>query len=72
MKAEGLKAGIPDVAMFWPTSSYHGLFIEFKYGKNKPTDLQRDKIALLKGRGYYCCVCYSLEEAITQVKEYLK
>lgn len=72
MKKEGLKAGMPDVAMFWPTQLYHGMFIEFKYGKNKPTDFQKAMIAKLKAQGYYCCICYDLESAIKEVKEYLR
>ena len=37
LKAEGVKAGIPDIFMAIPKKEFNGLFIELKEGKNKPT-----------------------------------
>ena len=70
LRDEGMKAGIPDVAIMIPSSPYHGMFIEFKIHPNKPTEEQLLMIGRL--RGYYCVrVCYSLEEAMEAVREYL-
>lgn len=42
LKAEGVLKGISDI--FWPhpRGGYHGLYIEFKNGKNKLTKEQRE------------------------------
>lgn len=71
MKAEGLKKGIPDVVIFHPTEKYHGMFIEFKDGKKKLSPEQANMIELLSARGYNCCVCWTLESAIKEVRGYL-
>jgi len=80
MKQEGLKRGVPD--LFLPTIGdefgeyedyYHanGLFIEMKYGKNKPTEEQLWWIEALREEGYWAEACYSADEAIAVIKEYL-
>jgi hypothetical protein len=37
LKEEGQKAGVPDICLPVPRGEYHGLYIEMKYGRNKPT-----------------------------------
>lgn len=37
MKAEGVKAGVPDVFLPIACGGYHGLWLELKVGKNKPS-----------------------------------
>lgn len=71
LKAEGLKAGIPDVFMSVVTDKYPGLYIEFKIKPNKPSDIQEKKISSLKSQGYRCEIIYDLDAAIALVKEYL-
>lgn len=72
LKAQGVTAGVPDIFMAVPHVNYHGLFIEFKAGKNKPTALQAAFINRLRDAEYKVDVCYSYEEARTIVIEYLK
>lgn len=67
----GLTPGIPDVFCAIPTKKYSGLFIEFKYGKNKLTPAQEKMIPLLQAMGYQCSICYSAEEAINVFIEYV-
>jgi hypothetical protein len=55
-----------------PNDSFAGLFIEFKYGANKATGLQNAFIARLREVGYCATICYSLDEAIEAVEDYLK
>jgi hypothetical protein len=77
MKAEGVKAGVPDI--FLPIAryskrlkeSYIGLFIEMKFGKNKPTKKQQSWIDDLRKRGYRVEVCYSAQEAREVIADYL-
>lgn len=71
MKAEGLKAGVPDIFLPAPMGGYHGLWIEMKHGKNKPTERQKTWLAYLKKCGYCTAVCYGAKEAKEAIKAYL-
>lgn len=42
MRSEGLRAGVPDICLPVAKKRYHGLFVEMKVGKNKPTALLND------------------------------
>ena len=59
LKAEGVKAGVPDVA--WPVArgGFIGLAIEFKHGDGNPTKEQRARIDKLQQEGWCVCVCWS-------------
>lgn len=72
LKKEGVKAGVPDISLDYPMGSFHGLKIEMKVGKNKPTEKQLDWMNRLKEAGYKVLVCYSSLEAIKEIKGYLK
>ena len=69
---QGVKAGVPD--LFLPVSRgvYHGLFIELKYGKNKPTEKQTEWLTNLNEQGYAVAVCYGCDEASEKILKYLK
>ncbi len=71
-KAAGTKAGVPDLFLPVPRAEYHGLFVELKAGKNRPTEAQREWLTELGRMGYRTAVCYSLDEAIREIKGYLK
>ena len=71
LKAEGAKPGVPDVFLPVPRSGYHGLWIEMKYGRNKPTKRQALWIDALQRHGYFVRVCYSAEEAKAVICAYL-
>lgn len=68
---EGLKKGIPDYFLAWPSNGYHGLFIELKYGKNKCSLEQLDWIDKLRVADYMVEVCYGFEKARDMVIDYL-
>lgn len=72
LKRQGVKAGVPDVCLPVPSSGRHGLYIEMKYGKNKPTEKQRAWLTALKNQGYAVAVCYSWEQAQTVICKYLQ
>jgi len=72
LKAEGVKAGVPDIFFPLPKKPYHGLWIEMKYGKNKLTKEQEKWLNFLNERGYKAIVCYSSEEAIDVIRGYIK
>jgi len=71
MKAEGVKAGVPDILLACPRDGFHGLFIEMKAGKNRTTKNQNEWIQRLLGAGYLAVVCYSFEEAKKEIMDYL-
>lgn len=71
LKAQGVKAGVPDLCLPVPHGSYHGLFIELKYGKNKTTDKQEWWLAQLAAQGYKTAVCYGADEAMDTIAHYL-
>jgi hypothetical protein len=76
MKDEGLKSGVPDIFLPVPKlvdSKWvaFGLYIEMKYKKNKLLVNQKKWLKDLEDQGYQCNVCYSCEEAIEVIEEYL-
>jgi hypothetical protein len=70
-KAAGVKAGVPDLFLPVPRGQYHGLFVELKAGKNKPDEAQTAWLTELGRMGYRTAVCYTLDEAIREIKMYL-
>lgn len=68
----GLKKGVPDVVLPVPHGEYVGLYIEMKYGKNRPTQEQKDWLAFLKSVGHYTDVAYNWQEASEKILWYLK
>lgn len=73
MSREGVKRGIFDVFLPYATKrGYHGLYIEFKFGKNKLTAEQKEFVAYVESAGYKTAVAYSAEEAIEVLEEYLR
>lgn len=72
MKAEGVKAGVPDICLPVARSTYHGLFIELKVGKNRPTSRQAAWLKTLSAQGYHAVVCYGYEEAKDTIVKYLE
>lgn len=70
--AEGLRPGVPDVCLPVPNRKYHGLFIEMKVGRNKPTDNQQFWLSSLAEQGYCTDVAYGWLDAKTIIENYLK
>ena len=70
-KREGLRKGIPDLCLDVPCGGYHGLRIEMKVKPNKPSPEQREVMVYLAKADYRVCLCYSAQEAITEIKVYL-
>ncbi len=74
MKAEGLRAGVPDWML--PVSQggnhfYSGLAIEFKRPGGKLTKAQEEYHALLKQEGWCVAICYDWKLAAEIVEDYL-
>lgn len=72
LKAEGVKAGVPDICLPVARGEYHGLWIELKAGRNKPTPQQVQWHMRLSQQGYRVAVCYGWEAARDVIEEYLR
>ena len=73
LKAEGVKAGYPDIVLDVARGPYHGLRIELKRAdrSNHATDAQREWLARLNFQDYLAVVCYGADEAIKVITDYL-
>jgi hypothetical protein len=80
LKAEGVRAGVADVFLPFAWGDYHGLYIEMKKPSVKPVrstskgGCSDDQISFRKHcdeYGYAYAVCYSWQEAVSTLKEYL-
>lgn len=72
LKAEGLRAGVPDIWLPVPRRRCHGLVIEMKYGRNK-TSLEQDWwLEMLTRLGWKSLVCYGHEQAKCEILDYLE
>lgn len=71
LKAEGAKAGVPDIFLPTPRGTYHGLFIELKVGTNPASPAQKEWMKALKAQGYGGCVCVGWECARDTILNYL-
>ena len=72
-KAEGVKAGVPDLFLPVARGPYHGLFIEMKrQSGGRTSEAQRKWLAALAAEGYFTTVCYGWKEAAELIEDYLK
>ena len=73
LKAEGTKAGVSDYLLPVPRHymHYHGLWVELKAGKNKPTALQYEWLNDMRDEGYAAFWCSGWEEATKIILAYL-
>ena len=73
LKAEGVRAGVPDVWLPVARQGFHGLVIELKAdGKGRPSKEQERWLAELMGQGYLAVVCPGCEAAKAVIVEYLR
>lgn len=71
LKAEGVRAGVPDICLPFPSRGYHGLYIEMKTGRNGPTSEQIDYLEWLTDCGYLARVASGFDEAKGVLCDYL-
>ena len=67
----GLKRGVPDLCLPVARGGYHGLYIEMKTEKGRPSDPQKWWIEHLKLQGYYATVCHGYSHAILTLEWYM-
>jgi hypothetical protein len=71
LKAEGVKAGVPDIFLPLPVGRFHGLFLEMKTPTGRLSPKQREWQMRLRNRGYAAVTAYGLEEGIDILTRYL-
>lgn len=73
MKAEGGKAGVPDLFLPCARGGCHGMFLELKRAdhSNHETPLQVAWRERLTAEGYHCVVAYGAVEAMQSILEYI-
>jgi hypothetical protein len=71
MKAEGQRAGVPDLVLPVARGGWHGLFVEMKRPGGKVSAYQRWWLDALAEQGYYTVVCYGADEAEQTILNYV-
>jgi hypothetical protein len=73
LKKMGLKSGVPDICLPVARGGYHALYIEMKRTKRSATsEQQKWTIAKLNAVGNIAIICKGAEQAIENIKEYLR
>ncbi len=81
LKAEGVRQGVADCFLPWPSGEWHGLYIEMKKPTERPksetakggvSDEQRSFGEYAKRVGYGWAVCYGWEHAVTTLRSYIE
>ena len=67
-----MRSGVPDICLPAPRGKYHGLYIEMKVGRNKPTPEQEDFLTYLAVAGYKSLACWGEKSTIRAIESYLK
>lgn len=73
LKAEGVRAGVPDLFLAWDNAEFSGLFIEMKKTKGgRVSSAQKEFMDLLFSAGYLAVVCHGWAEAKAVIEQYLR
>lgn len=73
LKAQGVKAGVPDIFLPYNNGKHNGLYIELKRMKGgRIREEQSDWIRMLRANGYMAEVIRGAEAAIKLITDYLK
>lgn len=72
LKAEGVKAGSPDICLPVPRGGFHGFWGEMKAGRNGLTTRQQLRFNQLSEDGYLCVVQWSAEAMLQSMIAYVK
>lgn len=73
LKAQGVKAGIPDIFLPVARRGFHGLYIEMKRRKGGRVSVEQKRMILaLNEQGYKAVVCAGWEQAKAHIEWYLR
>lgn len=72
LKAEGVKAGVPDIVLPAARGCFHGLYIELKRQKSGSLSQdQKDYLDFLQKQGYCAVMCRGWKQAASTILSYL-
>lgn len=72
LKAEGVRAGVPDICLPVARGGYHALYIELKRVRGgRVSEKQEEMLAALAAQGNRCEVCKGWEAAKEAILRYL-
>ena len=71
LKKLGVKAGVSDIFIAWPTNQYFGLWLELKTHKGKLSAEQHVFMERMSKVGYKAMVSFGLDEAIKIIELYV-
>src|SRR5262245_11414329 len=69
--AQGIRAGVPDLMLPVARGSFHGLFIEMKVGRGRPSPEQLRFARLVGAQGYQVSFCWGQEQGWVALLSYL-
>lgn len=72
LKAEGVRAGCPDLFLAVPRNGSHGLFVEVKTETGRPTQQQKAMQAMLLDQGYESVITYGFKATAKLITDYLE
>jgi hypothetical protein len=72
LKAEGVRAGVPDLCLPVARKGHTALWIEMKRPGEKPSDAQTWWHEMLRKHGSAVAVCHSAAEAVKTIVGYLR
>lgn len=73
LKAEGVKAGVPDICLPVSRGGHHGLYIELKRRKGGRISAEQLRwLDVLMHEGYACAVCLGWQEAMQVIEDYMR
>lgn len=71
LKRMGVLAGVPDLHLPVANAGYYGLYIEMKYEDGSLRKSQAEFMIRAAHYHNYCAVCYSAEDAIAILENYI-
>lgn len=71
MKAEGMRAGTPDLLLAVARGGFHGLWLELKTADGTPTESQVTMLSILREQGYDANLVYGFEQCQRAIVNYL-
>lgn len=70
LKLQGVVAGVSDTCLAVPRGKYHGLYVEFKYGKNDLSDEQEEFLKQVAEQGYATATVWNFDEFSNVINNY--